>query len=32
MKQRLKQWYTHFKKLLGNKDKDYWDDNPYIVL
>lgn len=32
MKQKVKEWYSIIKKILGCKNDDYWDDNPFIVL
>ncbi len=32
MKVNLKHLYCYIKKLLGVKDDDHWDDNPYVVL
>lgn len=32
MQVRLKHLYCYFKKILGLKKDDYWDDNPFVVL
>lgn len=32
MKVSLKHLYCYFKKILGLKKDDYWDDNPFVVL
>lgn len=32
MKVSLKHLYCYFKKILGFKKDDYWDDNPFVVL
>jgi len=32
MLQTLKHWYCYLKKIMGYKQKDNWDDNPFIIL
>ncbi len=32
MKKSLKHLYCYLKKLVGREDKDYWDNNPFIIL
>ena len=32
MKVSLKHLYRYLKVLLGIKDDDHWDNNPYVVL
>ncbi len=32
MKVSLKHLYCYFKKIVGLKKDDYWDDNPFVVL
>lgn len=32
MKVSLKHLYCYFKKILGLKNDDFWDDNPYVIF
>jgi hypothetical protein len=32
MKVSLKHLFCYFKKIVGLKKDDYWDDNPFVVL
>jgi hypothetical protein len=32
MKERLKHLFCYFKKIVGLRKDDYWDDNPFVVL
>jgi hypothetical protein len=32
MKVSLKHLLCYFRKIVGLKKDDYWDDNPYVVL
>jgi hypothetical protein len=32
MKVSLKHLFCYFKRIVGSKKDDYWDDNPFVVL